>query len=418
MKKIALFLFLTFTFFPLCSCMSSQWEPIIFLCSNKLENPYGIISHLTKENADYPYLAKEVAIMKRIGINSVRLDFAASQIKKDSNGWHTKIWDTVIDTLKASDIELLPILDRTIAAKPAWVNVSGYHKYLKYTLEKYGKDASTWELMNEADLYPVSITYDSSGKRKKTFDYSASGAGYMSKLPDFYKYIKSISPSTKVLISGLASDKNGFLDTICVHGGYKYFDIMNIHCYLEPEQIPVVLKRIKRKMDKYGWAKPIWITECGMHTAKNGEKWRTEEEQASRLPRIFLLSFAYGVDRVYWYNLRSRENDISYKEDHFGIMHADLSPKPAYYTYKTLVSLCPNGSTRPRVEQYNDLYRVNWVRPDGKCITAVWSKKKRKISMQTKGNVRYLNSYGKRIAKVQYASKDIIYIIGKVDFIM
>ncbi len=38
--------------------------------------------------------------------------------------------------------------------------------------------------------------------------------------------------------------------------------------------------------------------------------------------------------------------------------------------------------------------------------------------MKTKGNVRYLNSYGKRIAKVQYASKDIIYIIGKVDFIM
>lgn len=75
-----------------------------------------------------------------------------------------------------------------------------------------------------------------------------------------------------------------------------------------------------------------------------------EMEQARRVARIYLISFAYGVDKVFWYNFRSYEKDPYYTEDNFGIVHSDLTPKPAYYAYKTMTTLCPSGSTRPVLE--------------------------------------------------------------------
>ena len=75
-----------------------------------------------------------------------------------------------------------------------------------------------------------------------------------------------------------------------------------------------------------------------------------EMEQARKVACVYLISFAYGVDKVFWYNFRSYEKASYYTEDNFGIVHSDLIPKPAYYAYKTMTTLCPSGSTRPVLE--------------------------------------------------------------------
>lgn len=84
-----------------------------------------------------------------------------------------------------------------------------------------------------------------------------------------------------------------------------------------------------------------------------------EMEQARRVARIYLISFAYGVDKVFWYKFRSYEKDPYYTEDNFGIVHSDLTPKPAYYAYKTMTTLCPSGSTRPVLEVSGDIYKAH-----------------------------------------------------------
>lgn len=98
-----------------------------------------------------------------------------------------------------------------------------------------------------------------------------------------------------------------------------------------------------------------------------------EAEQARRLARFYLTSFAYGIDKVFWYNFRACEIDSTYSEDNFGIVHKDLSPKPAYYAYKTLTTMCPSGSSRPTLEKIGDIYVSKWTRSDGKSVTALWS---------------------------------------------
>lgn len=99
----------------------------------------------------------------------------------------------------------------------------------------------------------------------------------------------------------------------------------------------------------------------------------TEAGQAEQLPRTFLIALACGVERIFPYNLRALENTPENMEHHFGIVHRDFSPKPAWYAYRTLTQLCPNGSTRPDLAYKEDIYEATWKRPDNQIVTALWS---------------------------------------------
>lgn len=100
----------------------------------------------------------------------------------------------------------------------------------------------------------------------------------------------------------------------------------------------------------------------------------SERDQAMRIPRIFLLSFASGVDKVFWYNLRAKETSDSDPESYFGILHRDLTPKYSYNAYHVLVQMCPDGSSRPIITQNesNGVFHAVWKRPDGKHVSAFW----------------------------------------------
>ncbi|MCR5534706.1 MAG: hypothetical protein K6F47_06025 [Bacteroidaceae bacterium] len=98
-----------------------------------------------------------------------------------------------------------------------------------------------------------------------------------------------------------------------------------------------------------------------------------EEEQARRLARIYLLAFAYGIDRVFWYNFRSKEADMYNHEDCYGLVHADFSEKPSMQAYRTLTRFCPDGSTRPILRCNDNIFRAQWVTPDKHIVRAIWS---------------------------------------------
>lgn len=95
----------------------------------------------------------------------------------------------------------------------------------------------------------------------------------------------------------------------------------------------------------------------------------TEELQAKMLPREYLLARAAGVERVYKYNFRSNENNYM-RESHFGIIHRNLDPKPAYVAYKTLTEML--GNAVPAYRQEGILNVATWKKSDGTPVCAVW----------------------------------------------
>lgn len=145
----------------------------------------------------------------------------------------------------------------------------------------------------------------------------------------------------------------------------------------------------------------------------------SEEEQGIFLPQSYLISFAAGVERYYWYEFQSPEVDKNDKESFFGLTHRDLSPKPGYIAYQTLTRARPSGSVQGTKWQNGDVCVVNWTRPDGKTGWAIWSPLvSQEMDIEIQGDVDEAFDYlGEPVDSVPKHGKitisnKILYLIG------
>ena len=99
----------------------------------------------------------------------------------------------------------------------------------------------------------------------------------------------------------------------------------------------------------------------------------TLENQAVYLPQDFLIARSAGAAKVFWYEFQSTERNPVDKESFFGLTHADLSPKPAFDAYRTLISAMPDGSSSPKRQFIGDAVVVDWQLPDGRHGYALWT---------------------------------------------
>ena len=87
------------------------------------------------------------------------------------------------------------------------------------------------------------------------------------------------------------------------------------------------------------------------------------------------IAFAEGVERYFWYEYRAPEEDPTYSEDHFGITHANMTPKPAWGAYRNFILARPAGSVQSSEPWHNEarkLFFPQWTRPDGTPAGIVW----------------------------------------------
>lgn len=211
------------------------------------------------------------------------------------------------------------------------------------------------------------------------------------------------------------------MDLLITKENEPYFDIMNVHKYansrVEPESFISFYKLLNVLMRKARMDKSVWVTETGASTYLNGGV--SEEKQAIWLPRIFLISFACGIDKVFWYKSRSREIDRYELEDHYGLWHKDYTVKPSFYTYNTLTKMCPSGSSRPNLIRQNEVYIASWVKSDKKKVWAIWNTNgDRIIGLNIKGKYSSFDCYGNMITLStgrNLITPSVVYIVGAKD---
>lgn len=389
-----------------CSCISHDVYPL-FPSTKLLDNPYGVCSHITRRGVDWELRNKNFDICNMVRATYVRSDIDYYNPSTVKSSFYHK-YDSVVNSLMKYNINLLGIISPPWRST-AWKDSANFHHYVYDFARRYGDKVHYWEFLNEINL------------TNKDHDILANR--YTSSLKDCNEILKKqCNKECKILLSGLGELSDGFLKEICEKGAYKYFDIMNFHSYKKPEDLPKYFRYIKFCMDSYGWSKPVWITEAGMHTANIGNgNLSLEEEQAKRVARLFLISFAYGADKVFWYNLRSFENKADNPEDHFGIIHKDFTTKPAFYAYKTLTKLCPSGSTRPNLHVYGNLYVSQWKTPKGNRVWAIWNLNgKKEILFKTKGICQLFNHLGEIVYPTSSNSlvvnSGVTYIVGDRNF--
>ena len=141
--------------------------------------------------------------------------------------------------------------------------------------------------------------------------------------------------------------------------------------------------------------------------------------QAFYLPQAYLLAFAAGVERFFWYEFQAPERDDKDPEHHFGIVGQKLGPKPAYRAYQAMTKARPAGSKQRDCVLDDDVVLLSWDRPDGKKGWALWSSrtpKDRTIAIE--GDVEQAFDYlGGDVVKPTSDAKitlaqGVLYLIG------
>jgi hypothetical protein len=92
---------------------------------------------------------------------------------------------------------------------------------------------------------------------------------------------------------------------------------------------------------KYGATEKLWHTEWGYSTerTKSGQLAMSEETQGVYILRRLLESEATGVEHTFIYDFKDDGGDPYSHEQNFGLVHNDLSAKPAYFALQRVSSI-------------------------------------------------------------------------------
>ncbi len=151
----------------------------------------------------------------------------------------------------------------------------------------------------------------------------------------------------------------------------------------------------------------------------------TPATQAIFLPQAYLLAFAAGIERFFWYEFHAPQGDMKDPEHHFGIVGKTLEPKPGYYAYKVLTTARPAGSKHASQVLVEDDVTLSWTRSDGKKGWAIWSSRTAKEkTVAIKGKVDEAFDYlGNAVAKPSDGEKitiapGVLYLIGPDEVVL
>ena len=336
--------------------------------------PYGVCAHLYGE--EFPGLDRSLALMKAAGIGMVRCDFPWKIAEKDDGSWDFARFDAVVAGAKAVGITILPILDYSHPSRPMPTEDSGpWREYVRRIVERYAADCPVFEVWNE--------------QNGGTFCGGPPTADrYLPVLRAAFEEIRAAAPDAKVAIGGLVNSGSviQYLEELHRLGGWQFFDILNLHPYSDMRNNPEglldkVLEAHRKQMDRLG-GKPVWITEFGWSTSerlpgfdpatgKGIHQGGTDDKTAALwTARALGIAFAEGVEAVFHYELRALERDRFHRESHFGLVHENFVPKPAYLAFSAFTSARPAGSVQKELPWRLDgrpgqtLYFPQWTIPD------------------------------------------------------
>lgn len=301
----------------------------------------------TLEDAD---LDRYFATAARSGAEWVRfdLDWAIVEPRRGRFEWDGT--DRVVDAARAHGLQILGLLTHT----PQWAR-SGeaddthgqpddpeeFGRFARDAAERYGDRISHWEIWNEPNLTAF-------------FRPQPDVAAYAALLRSAARQIEEVSPDAVIVSGGLSpATDNGsdispttFLDRLYDLGVSDSFDVVGMHPYSYPA-LPsdastrhwnsfYRMRDMRDIMVDHGDGdKSVWATEFGSPTG-TGTDAVDPDRQAEILRDGITEQRRLGfVDKLFVYSLVDRGSDESDREQNFGVVAHDLSPKPAWDIMRT-----------------------------------------------------------------------------------
>jgi hypothetical protein len=185
------------------------------------------------------------------------------------------------------------------AAPPS--NEADWKNYVRTVATRYKGHIHEYEIWNEPNL--------------KEF-FTGTPEQLVTLAKDAYQVIHEVDPTATVVSPSITTAYgvtwlNSYLDA----GGGAYADVIGYHFYVSPDMPEAeidVIQRVKSALSAHGIRKQIWNTEIGwfIHSdfqdiqPNKGSFTRvlSAEEALAYVMRSYVLNWASGISRVYWYD--------------------------------------------------------------------------------------------------------------------
>ena len=289
------------------------------------------------------------------GVKTVRIDIGWRSLQPSRprrvSAWHVRLADRCVKLARAAGMEVLV----TLLWTPPWANggadmatpprrAADFAWFARWTARHFRGRVSAYEVWNEPDIARF---------------WKGSAAQYVRLLRAAYPAIKKGDPDAKVVFAGTVHNNTRWIAAAYRAGAKGAFDVMATHPYQGVGDQPpeaegdanswwllTHVAAVRELMVRYGdGGKPIWFTEFGWSVHDNHpgtapyRRGVTAETQATYLVRaidVMRARFPY-VERAFWY----KDAAIAGEDPHvagYGLLRADLSPRPAYTALATVLT--------------------------------------------------------------------------------
>jgi hypothetical protein len=228
-----------------------------------------------------------------------------AQLEPEKGEWDWRMLDRTVALADSHQVEVLYTMGRSpkwASSRPQEVgenpnappggmaepkNLEDWRNYVRTVATRYKGRIKAYEIWNEPNLPNF---------------YSGTPEAMLNLAREAYSVLKQVDPGITV-VSPSAVGPTGlpWLEKYLALGGGNYADVIGYHFYVrgqDPEVMLDFIRQVREIASKYGVAaKPLWNTESGWL-----QPYRIEPEDGpAYVARAYILNWAGGVSRFYWY---------------------------------------------------------------------------------------------------------------------
>lgn len=312
-------------------------------------SPFGLATNLAVNLALTPAQRNDALDLTReAGAGWIREEIRWDVVQPGAGPFQWEAIDTVVDAATNKGLQILGILNYNNSAITHQHSTDPplpepWKTYVSAVITRYKDRIHHWEVWNEPDVTRADGTF-----------WLGTVQDYVDLLKATFGIIKNLDGAATVL-NGRCSNMNlVFFNDMLLHGAGDFADVFALHPYVAAANLDGgpfqsdVLARIKAIQAKFN-NKPVWFTEFGWTTAQIdlSDSGRfacvgSDQKQANYLVRQYvqlLHTPGLNVERAFLYALRNGGTDPNVPEHNYGLVQADLTPKPAaYFAYQQMTA--------------------------------------------------------------------------------
>lgn len=331
------------------------------------------------------------------GVAWERVRFHWAQIQAGGEG----SWDDgeFTDEVLAAELSAGRLVVGLLIGLPDWANENGLPRglhlphgdpnntwatYVRKIVGRYAGRIDHWILWNEPDVWDA-------GHPGHTWNGSVQDFLQLTRVG--YVTAKETNPNAVVHLAAVTHWWDAaygrqlyfqrFLETLTADpnaaGNDYYFDVATLHLYFQPHYVFDITSYYYGLMGSYGIWKPIWIVETNAAPSMD-PAWPVEnprflvslDEQAAFIPQALALGMAAGAQRIGIYKLIDTAGDAAANPEPFGLVRADGSYRPAFYTFQVATGMLA-GAERTTRDRWDDVGQIT-VEQSGGTTTVLFSR--------------------------------------------